>query len=138
MASLNSRRTLLARWTPPIRMSGAIATLISSSLSLFPAVPSLAGGLGGAWSQWLPSGATSPTACLSRSRQFLTEQRLLRVESNGTVSYGDVNSSRNISVFMICSDLGDRVLLLVSSRDVSDAELQRTRTNMANSFRTQP
>jgi hypothetical protein len=153
MASLDSGRNLLARWvqlplkinslglrTPTLKMriSWAIAALITSSMNLFLAAPGTAGGLGGAWSEWLPSGTTNQSACLSKARQFLLAQRLVRVASDGTVTYGDVNSKLNISVFMICSDLGDRVLLLLSSRDVNQAELQRIRTSLANSFRTQP
>ncbi len=153
MALLDSRPNLLARWTQlplknhslglriltlPIRISWAIATLTASSMNLFLATPGTAGGLGGAWSEWLPSGATSQSTCLSRARQFLLAQRFVRVASDGTVAFGDINSNLNISVFMICSDLGDRILVLVSSRDVSQAELQRIRTNITNSFRAQP
>jgi hypothetical protein len=151
MASFSSGRNLLACWTQrsltsylsrfqaaSIRPSLAIAALMVSSMPLFAVAPSMAGGLGGAWSEWLPSGGTSPSTCLSRARQFLLAQRLVRVASDGTVAYGDFNSANNISVFMLCSDLGDRILVLVSSRDVSQAELQRLRTNLVNGFRSQP
>lgn len=151
MASLSSGQNLLACWTQrslnayhllfqtsSIRTSLAIAALIVSSIHLLMTPPSMAGGLGGAWSEWLPSGSTSPNTCLSRARQFLVAQRLVGVASDGTVAYGDINSTNNTSVFMVCSDLGDRILVLVSSRDVSQAELQRIRTNLANSFRNQP
>src|SRR6476646_8033080 len=150
MASFRSGRNSLAHLTPrslkfsllrspalSLRVPWAIAALIAS-IDLLIAPPSMAGGLGGAWSEWLPSGGTSPSTCLSRARHFLLSQRLVRVASDGTVAYGDFNSANNISVFMICSDLGDRIFVLVSSRDVSQAELQRIRTNLTNSFRAQP
>jgi hypothetical protein len=150
MVSFRAGRNLLACWTQrslnsyiplfhtsSLRTNLAIAALIASSLNLAIAAPGMAGGLGGAWSEWLPSGVTSPSACLSRARQLLLAQRFVRVASDGTVTYADVNSSLNISVFIICSDLGDRILVLVSSRDISQAELQRIRTNLSNSFRTQ-
>ncbi|HEY9749764.1 MAG TPA: hypothetical protein V6C63_13855 [Allocoleopsis sp.] len=120
------------------RINWAIAALIVSSIHLLMTPLSMAGGLGGAWSDWLPSGGTSPSTCLSRARQFLVAQRLVGVNSDGTVAYGDIDSTNNTSVFMVCSDLGDRILLLVSGRDVSQEELQRIRTNLANSFRNQP
>ncbi|MBD2096896.1 hypothetical protein H6F90_17480 [Trichocoleus sp. FACHB-591] len=151
MTSLRLRHNLLIRWTQrslksyislactlSLRTSWAIAALLGSNINLFLAAPGTAGGLGGAWSEWLPSRVTTQTACLSRTRQFLLAQRFVRVASDGTLTYGDVNSKLNISVFMICSELGDRVLVLVSSRDVSQAELQRIRTNITNSFRAQP
>lgn len=148
MALFSSGQNSLARWTQrslsfsisrssSLRVPRAIAALIAS-INLLTTAPSVAGGLGGAWSEWLPSGATSPNDCLSRARQFLLAQRLVRVASDGTVAYGDINSTDNTSVFMVCSDLGDRILVLVSSRDVNQAELQRIRTNLANSFRNQP
>ena len=154
MASLDLLRCQqLARWiqrslkphtpglqapTLPRRVSWAIAALMGSSMNLLLVTPTTAGGLGGSWSEWLPSGATTQSACLSRTRQFLQTQRLVNANFNGTVAYGDINSPLNTSVFMICSDLGDRVLLLVTSRDISNSELQRIRTNLANSFRSQP
>lgn len=151
MTSLSLRHKFLIHWTQRslksyisfvcpscLRASWAIAALLGSNINLFLAASATAGGLGGAWSEWLPSGVTTQSACLSRSRQFLLAQRFVRVASDGTLTYGDVNSQLNISVFMICSDLGDRVLVLVSSRDVSQAELQRIRTNITNSFRAQP
>ena len=96
-----------------------------------------AGGLGGAWSSWLPTGTTTQTACATKARQSLVRQRFIRVGSDGIVAYGDLNSATNVSVYMICSALGDQILVLVSSRDISLAEMQRIRTAVANDFVSQ-
>lgn len=114
---------------------GAIA--LSFGLANFSSLPVAASGLGGAWSGWLPTSVLTATDCATKARQTLTRQRFLRVASNGLVTYGDLNSGSNVSVFMICSALGDQLLVLVSSREISMPEMESIRARVANDFISQ-
>lgn len=111
-----------------------VAIALSCCLASSGSLPAWASGLGGAWSGWLPTNTFSAAECVTKAQQSLARQQFKNRGANGLVAYGDLNSRSSVSVFMICSALGDQLLVLVSSRDISVAEMERIRARVANDF----
>ena len=121
-------------WLSLQRPSRWVAIVLSCGLASFSGGLAWASGLGGAWSGWLPTNTFSATECVAKAQQSLARQQFKNRGANGLVVYGDLNSRSSVSVFMICSALGDQLLVLVSSRDIPVAEMERIRARVANDF----
>lgn len=116
------------------RQTSLIAIALGCCLASFSGGSAWASGLGGAWSGWLPTNTSSAVECVAKAQQSLARQQFRNRGASGLVAYGDLNSRSSVSVFMICSALGDQLLVLVSSRDVSVTEMERIRARVANDF----